>query len=142
MIPTLYGDDLTADFTLRTQPTRTYRLNFGGKPSTGMLDGQEAMKQTIFMILHSERYAHEIFSWNYGVELVSRIGQANTPLLESLIRQSISEALLQDDRILRVENFAFVRNRKRLTVRFTAVTTEGEVPSEYDWWGKGEEVTA
>ena len=66
MIPTLYGDDLTADFTLRTQPTRTYRLNFGGKPSTGMLDGQEAMKQTIFMILHSERYAHEIFSWNYG----------------------------------------------------------------------------
>lgn len=140
MIPTLYTDDLTADFVPQPLPTHTYRLHFGGAPSTGRLDGLEAMKQTIFMILHSERYVHEIFSWNYGVELVEQIGKENTPLLESKLKQSISDALLQDDRILRVEQFYFSRDKKKLTVRFTAVTTEGNVESEWDWWGKGEEV--
>lgn len=52
MLPTEYNDDLVQDFEIETQPTRTYALRFDGYPcSGGKLDGLEAMKQAIFLIL-------------------------------------------------------------------------------------------
>ena len=56
MLPTEYNDDLVQDFEIETQPTRTYALRFDGYPcSGGKLDGLEAMKQAIFLILQTER---------------------------------------------------------------------------------------
>ena len=55
MLPTEYNDDLVQDFEIETQPTRTYALRFDGYPcSGGKLDGLEAMKQAIFLILQTE----------------------------------------------------------------------------------------
>ena len=51
MLPNIYMDDLLPDFELKIQPTRTYRLNFDGRPSNGMIDGLEAMKQAVYLIL-------------------------------------------------------------------------------------------
>ena len=45
MLPTDYNDGLVQDFTIKTQPTLTYRLRFDGRPAGGMLNGTEAMKQ-------------------------------------------------------------------------------------------------
>ena len=56
MLPTEYNDDLVQDFEIESQPTRTYALRFDGYPcSGGKLDGLEAMKQAIFLILQTER---------------------------------------------------------------------------------------
>ena len=55
MLPTEYNDDLVQDFEIETQPARTYALRFDGYPcSGGKLDGLEAMKQAIFLILQIE----------------------------------------------------------------------------------------
>lgn len=134
MIPTAYSDDLKKDFTMHTKPSRTYRLNFNGKPSTGMVSGIEAMKQAIWLILNTERYEYTMFSWNYGIELRKLMGQGNTVLLQAKLQHKISEALLQDDRILSATNFVFEQtDKQRLHVTFTVSTTEGQIPSDVDF---------
>lgn len=141
MLPTAFEDDLTADFELREQPTRTYRLHFGGQPSIGELDGLEAMKQAIYLILHCERYRYEMFSWNYGSEIDALIGQQNDAALQLRLKSVLSEALLADDRILSVGDFSFQRKGSSLLVMFTVQTTQGEVIGNLNWWGSEWEVT-
>ena len=141
MLPTAWEDDLIADFELKEQPTRTYRLHFGGQPSVGKLDGLEAMKQAIYLILNCERYRYEMFSWNYGSEIDALIGQQNDATLQLRLKNVISEALLADDRILSVTDFSFRRDGFSLLVTFTAQTTQGDVIGELNWWGSEWEVT-
>lgn len=140
MLPNVYADDLTQDFTIVALPTRTYRLNFDGRPSAGMLDGLEAMKQMIYLTLSCERYRYEIFSYNYGVELDGRIGEQNDGILRLKIRDAITDALIYDDRVTEVSDFSFSQDGKKLAVSFTVKTTQGDVASELDWWGSEWEV--
>ncbi|MEN7878670.1 DUF2634 domain-containing protein, partial [Clostridioides difficile] len=63
----------------------------------GICDDVEALKQTIFLILNTERYQHLIYSWNYGVELNDLIGEPISFVIPELERR-IKEALIQDDR--------------------------------------------
>lgn len=130
MLPNDYSDELKQDFTVVRQTGRTYRLRFDGFPSSGMLDGAEAIRQTIYMILVSERYRYEMFSWDYGVELEKCMEESDPVLLQIKLEDAISEALTQDDRILRVEEFEAERRGRQLAVSFVVVTTEGDVPSE------------
>ena len=103
MLPTDYNDGLVQDFTIKTQPTLTYRLRFDGRPAGGMLNGTEAMKQAVFLALQTERFRYAIYSWNYGVELEKLFGEGITPYLQARIRNAIEDALLADDRIMQVD---------------------------------------
>ena len=110
MLPTEYNDDLVQDFEIETQPTRTYALRFDGYPcSGGKLDGLEAMKQAIFLILQTERFQYAIYSWNYGIELNALLGQTMTPYLQAKVAKAIEDALMADDRVLSVEQFCSPR---------------------------------
>ncbi len=140
MLPNVYEDDLTQDFEFFIQPTKTYRLNFDGTPSKGMLNGIEAMKQAVYLILNCERFQYEIFSWDYGIELTDLIGEQNNGFLRSQLKNAITEALLQDDRVTEVTDFHFSKEKQSLRVSFTAITTEGNVDSEFLWWGSCLEV--
>lgn len=136
MLPVEYGDVLTRGFQTIEQPTLSYRLRFDGEASSKQLRGAEAMKQAIFLILHTERFIHAVYSWNYGVEFADLIGEAVTPYLQARMQQAIEAALLADDRIWKVDDFSFVRlSKKSLLVRFIAHTTQGDVASEYRWEG-------
>ncbi len=140
MLPTSYDDDLIQDYDIVEQATRTYRLNFGGRNSVGMLDGREAMKQAIYLILNTERYRYEMYSWDYGVELEELIGEQNSDTIQVNIKNTITDALMQDDRITGVSDFEFKRERERLSVIFNVATTEGDIQSELSWWGDRWEV--
>lgn len=138
MLPKNYNDDLRQDFTVAEQPTLTYRLNFDGTPTSGKINGLEAMKQAIFLALHTERFTHAIFSWNYGAELRALYGEGMTPYLQARLQQTIEDALLQDDRILRVADFTFTaRPHGAVLLTFTVFTTQGDVPTEFEWKGGG-----
>lgn len=135
MLPSDYNDGLVNDFTVITQPTLTYRLNFDGQPSYGKLNGIEAVKQAIWLILHTERFEYTIFSWNYGIELKNLLGEQKTPFVQAKIKKAIEDALLTDDRILEVNSFEFKQTNKALTVSFKVNTTQGEILSEYTFEG-------
>lgn len=113
---------------IKTQPSTTYYLDQENKRIRGSVDGLEAMKQAIYLILNAERYAHLIYSWNYGVELRDLIGEPKEYAYPE-IKRCITEALLQDDRITAVDDFIFETHGEKVHVSFLIHTIFGEI----DW---------
>lgn len=121
---------LQEDFEIESQPSKTYKMYLEQEVINGMTDGLDAMKQTIFMILNTERYQYIIYSWNYGIELIDLFGEPVTYVCPELERR-ITEALTQDERILSVDAFSFdVSVKGKVHVTFTAHTVFGEVDAE------------
>ena len=87
---------------------KTYQVDFINQKITGMIDGIESLKQSISFILNTERYENIMYSWNYGVEFQNLIGKDYDFILGELKRR-IEEALLQDDRIIAIEDFEIKR---------------------------------
>lgn len=105
-------------------PSRTWRLDFARGRVTGTIDGLEAVRQAVFKVLQTERFRYLIYSFNYGVELESLVGE--DPLyVRSEIGRRIREALGQDDRIRGVEQVEAEPNGDGWLVRFTVVTGDG-----------------
>lgn len=75
----------------------------------GFVDNLEAIKQAVYHILMTERYAYLIYDNNYGVELDQYIGRG-FDYLESGIEQTLREALLQDLRITNVFVTDIIKN--------------------------------
>lgn len=133
------GNILKQDFKIRQIPSKTYRLNVMGvsdntegietKRISGMLDGLEAVKQTIFCILNTERFDCLIYSWNYGVELNGLFGKS-LGVAKSKLKKRIREALTRDDRILSVDAFSFTNKGRKLLVSFRVQTKFGTVDTQ------------
>ena len=66
---------LTADLSLDIQPSKQHRMNIERTRIAGTCDGLEAVRQTVYKILNTERYAYIIYSWDYGVELQDLYGK-------------------------------------------------------------------
>jgi hypothetical protein len=128
MIPLITNDSLQQDFTIE-ESSRTHKLNLNELTISGYTDEQEAMIQAIFLILNIERYEYLIYSWNYGIELTDLFGQPTSFVIPELERR-ITEALIQDSRITKVENFTFETNRNKVYTKFTAHTIFGDIEIE------------
>ncbi|MBQ2937640.1 MAG: DUF2634 domain-containing protein [Clostridia bacterium] len=120
---------LQSNLEIVEQPSKTYCLDIENNTIIGYCDGIEAMKQTIYCILNTERFEHLIYSWNFGIELKNLIGESSTYVVPELQRV-ITEALVQDDRIEEVNNFNFEINKNKITVTFNVITTVGEITIE------------
>ena len=131
---------LMENITEITHPNRTHKIVIN-EPDIdksvrqdriiGHVDDLEAIKQTIYLILSTERYKYIIYSWDFGVELADLIGKPMTYVMSELPRR-ITEALTQDDRISDVVDFEFTRNGKKLHTTFTVITTAGNIPTELE----------
>ena len=135
MIPTneIYDDEdeFEADFTVEEKPSLTYAMKIKGDPAKdntflGTIDEEEAIRQAIMKILNTERYEHEIYSWDYGIELQDLFGQPMNAAMSEL-EHRITDALTADDRIEEVKNFTGQRVGKRTVhCMFTVVTAQGD----------------
>lgn len=76
-----------------SQPSRTYAVNWQTGRVSGTVDGMDALKQAIYKVLQTERFAYLIYSWNYGFEANRLIGQS-AAFLRSEIQRLVTEALL------------------------------------------------
>ncbi|MDI9469038.1 MAG: DUF2634 domain-containing protein [Bacillota bacterium] len=102
-----------------TQPGLTWALD--GRE----IDELEALAQTVRWILATERFEHAIYDWSYGTELQHLIGMPRDYVAAELPRV-ITEALMQDDRVLGVSGFFFgVIERGKMHVSFTVETIYG-----------------
>lgn len=116
--------------TAASQPSRTYAVNWQTGRVSGFVDGTDALKQAIYKILQTERFAHLIYSWNYGFEANRLIGQS-AAYLKSEIQRLVTEALLADDRITAVEHFKIsITDKRKAAVEFTVVSVFGETEIE------------
>ena len=115
--------------TATEQTSRTYYLDVEKNIISNYCDGIEAMKQTIYCILNTERFNHLIYSWNYGIEIEHLIGESITYVIPELERV-ISEALIQDSRVVQVSDFKFEVNKNKVIVTFKVITTVGNIEIE------------
>lgn len=126
-----YDEDLTdEDIEEEDEPTFTYRMDIDNENVTGKTDTIEAMKQAVYKILNTERYAYIIYSWDYGVELRDLFGKPKNYCMPEIERR-IREALLNDERITAVENFSFEQpDRHTIATTFTVETVFGDFDTE------------
>lgn len=117
------------DVELISYPSHTYRV--GERKIEGFADGEAAMRQTIMHILFTERYTYEIYDDNYGTELEQYFGKP-FEFIEAGIGQTITESLLQDDRILDVTINSITQTDKldAIGINFTVITTLGTFVQE------------
>ena len=110
-----------------TQPSKTYRIKDG--KVVGFCDGKEALEQTIYFILSTERYKYLIYSKSYGSEL-ENIPNIDKDILESEIKRRINEALIQDDRIENTDKYIFNYGKDSVLVKFTVFSIYGDIEIE------------
>lgn len=127
MIPK--NDSSLISLKIETQPSKSYALDTATGRIRGFADGLDALMQAIYLILNVERYRCLIYSWDYGTELQSLIGQPVSFVLPE-IKRLITEALTQDDRIESVDNFTFKTSRSIVHVTFTVHTLLGDIDTE------------
>lgn len=124
-------EEQETDFDIETEPSLTYAMRITDRADKdniflGKVDEEEALRQAILKIINTERYEHEIYSWDYGIELQDLIGE-QIPYVMSEIKRRIEDALTADERIDSVEDFTVEQIGKReLYITFAVITTEGE----------------
>jgi len=128
MIP-FVNDDLQNDFEIEERPSKTYKMDLSQMTIGGWVDGLEAVKQAVYKILETERYDHLIYSWSYGSQLKELFGET-IPSVNPEIKQRITDALLQDDRISSVSDFSFESSGGKVTAAFTVNTSMGSIQIE------------
>lgn len=115
------NEDLEEDY---VETSNTCKINFVENIFFGSVDGIDALKQAIFIIMHTERYAYLIHSWDFGIELADLIGE-DMDYVEVELESRIIEALEADDRIDSVDDFEFERSGRKLTVSFVVNSNLG-----------------
>lgn len=116
--------------TVQEQTSRTYRIDIAGNRISGSADGLSAMEQAILLILSTERFRYEIYSWDYGNEVRGTLGE-DFQLAMSEAQRFITEALSHDERITDVDSFEFTRaGRNTLSVSFTVRTIFGDLKEQ------------
>lgn len=133
MIPNI--EIISTEITETTYPNKTYKIKFSLNSEPDRIDGYvediEAVKQAIYLILSTERYEFNIYSWDYGIELIDLYGKP-MPYVMSEIERRVKEALTQDDRINDVVDFEFEPMGKQLHTTFTVVTNVGNISTELE----------
>lgn len=126
MIP--IGGDLTTIETV-DETSRTYGIDFDKGRCTGIIDGLDAVKQAVYKILQTDRFAFLIYDANYGSEIFGLQGRSEG-YVRSEIARRIREALLTDDRISDIENMQITITGDSALVTFTVVSVYGNFESE------------
>ena len=90
---------------------------------------KEAVKVWIWNAIRTPRYRYMIYTWAYGSEFESLLGQAYTENLKTAeAPRFLRECLLINPYITAVKNITVTFAGARLTVEGTAETIYGEVP--------------
>ena len=132
MIPNV--DVLTTEISEAQYPSRTYKIEVRSENNdriNGYVDDLDSIQQAIYVILNTERYNFNIYSWDYGVELVDLIGQPTSYVLSEIPRR-VKEALIQDNRITDVKDFTFEIDKKKVHTTFTVITESGDISTELE----------
>lgn len=126
MIPS----DSIEEFTVETEPSKTYMLDIENNTIEGVCDGRKAVEQAIYLALKTERYKYVIYSTNYGSEFEELYGKQMS-YAASQIKSIIKDALTTDDRIKNIYDFKIVRlDKNSLKIMFTAETVFGDINAE------------
>ena len=130
----LYKEESTT--TSKSIP-REYKYNFNERKialingSPQWVEGLEAIKIWIYKTLLTQRGYYMAYTFNYGQDYEDLIGSGlSVAALKSEVKRMTEEALLDNECILKLENFDAVISKDKIQISFIAVTTYGNVTME------------
>ncbi|WP_339233420.1 DUF2634 domain-containing protein [Bacillus sp. FSL K6-1012] len=115
------------------ETSQTYKIDFeNGCITNEIITGLEAIKQFVYLSLHTERYAYSVYSHDIGNELQDVLADNETTdaYKKMEIPRLIEEALIYDDRISAVTDFEIDKQGESFRVSFTVETDEGTLEIE------------
>ncbi|MCY8513559.1 DUF2634 domain-containing protein [Bacillus atrophaeus] len=130
--PEIEFDDIEDDSEV-IETSRTYRIDFeNGRITNELITGLEAVKQFVYMALHTERYSYSVFSHDIGNELQEVLSDNETTdaYKKMEIPRLVEEALIYDDRISSVTEFEIEKSGDRFLVSFIVETDESTLEIE------------
>ena len=95
--------------------SQTYELK--GNRLERKIDSLEAVKQSVTLMLITDRFAHIIYSWDYGNELQRFIGK-DRAYTKGDIERRIRESLFEDDRVEGISEFSLNFERESALISF------------------------
>lgn len=117
------------DFEYMEAPSQTYELDtVNYKVKSTKVDGLEAVKQAVYLVLSTERYEYIIYD-EYGVELWELYGREDAYVIPELERV-MTEAVMRDERVEHVNNFKIHADGKARICTFTVHTIFGDFEAE------------
>lgn len=113
---------------VKTKIPEEYGIDFKTGELTGrIVKGIEAIKVWIYLALHTERYKHVIYSWDYGSETESLIGKSYTQeFLEMELPRMIEDCLSVNSYITSLSDFSITLEDDKLTGSFLVHTSLGD----------------
>jgi len=115
--------DIDLELSESLEINKTYKVS--SDTIQGFTDGTDALKQAIYKVLNTEMYEYGIYSFNYGIELESLIGK-DSIYVKIELKRKIEECLMQDDRILSLDNFMFTASDDNLLCEFNVNSIYGK----------------
>ena len=117
-----------SNFSEADQSSLTFKIDFKKNKIVGKVDGIEAVKQAVFLMLSTERDYSEIYK-DYGIKINDLLGQ-DIYFIASELKRRIKEALKEDNRIVEVDNFEFNEIDEGLEITFDVASISGSFPSK------------
>lgn len=82
----------------------TYYIDSNTGRITSMVNNADALVQSIYKALDTEKYGYDIYGWTYGLDMDPFVGQ-DLDYIQTNLPKYIEDCLLQDDRIISINNF-------------------------------------
>lgn len=108
---------------------KEYEIDFKTGQLTGrIVEGKEAVKIWIWLVLQMPRYRYYVYSWDHGNEFEDLIGQGYTEeFTEAEARRMTEDCLLVNDNIQGISDFGVSMEGDTLNISFTANTIYGDI---------------
>lgn len=115
------------DETPKPVVSRTYKIDFERGRINGMIDGLDAVSQTVVKMLMTPRFRHLIYNNQYGSEIISamRDSESSREFFETDLPRLVKDSLKNDSRVLDITDFSFRYEGENVIIGFTAVTIYG-----------------
>lgn len=129
LFPAYIENDTTIETTEKKKIPKEYGIDFATGQLTGrIVEGLEAIKVWIWIVLQTPRYRYFIYSWDYGNEFEDLIGQGYSGEYITAEAQHMTEdCLLINENIQSISDFSVEMKGDCLTVSFAANTIYGKV---------------
>lgn len=106
------------------QPSLTWWRDPNTNRITGKAEGLKAVRQTVEVIFHVERFQWQIYTPYFGISWHGLLGQ-DPGYVRAELQRRVKDALSVDSRILGVQDFTTAVNGEVLTAEFTVNTVYG-----------------
>ena len=128
-LPSYIENDETLEESEKITTPKEYEIDFKTGQLTGrIVEGLEAIKIWIWLVLQTPRYRYYVYTWDYGNEFEDLIGQGYTEeYIEAEAKRMTEDCLLINENIQSISEFSASMENETLTVTFTANTIYGDI---------------